>query len=76
MELVILALAGAAYTIWRIQTATPNARREPVPSTGPRRCQSPLCTEPAQVNLCVGHDDIVRLCIGHGIPLLTEGLRS
>lgn len=55
------------------------ARRVPVKPTGPRRCtttcSAPLCAEPATLGVSVGHD-YWPLCVGHGLPLLTEGLRS
>lgn len=65
MELVILALAGFAYVVWRIQRVAPVDR--------PPHTTCHACPEPAAVRLSVGHE-WVDLCEGHGIPLLTQEL--
>lgn len=79
MTLVLVLAAGIAFTIWRIQAATPNARPERVTPTVARdaatTCNAPLCTEPASIRIHAGHG-WWHLCIGHGLPLLTEGLKS
>lgn len=65
MELLILAAAGFAYVVWRIQRVTPIER--------PPHTTCDACPEPAAVRLSVGHE-WVDLCEGHGIPLLTQEL--
>ena len=67
MELVILAAAGVAYVVWRIQAVTPVER--PPHTT----CTAPLCAQPANLRVSVGHE-FYDLCNAHGVPLLTEGM--
>ena len=77
MIALIAALAGAAYTIWRIQAH----QHRPAPvttNTGRGTATTPCtvlhCDQAGTVNVHAGHDWWV-FCPAHATPYLTEGMK-